>query len=78
MPSEPEAVPADYQALLTRRAAQNAAERDATELRASQQRIRDELDYLASLQLSPRFRSHVRAMRRQLAQLIGSSETPRL
>lgn len=69
---EPEAVPPDYQAQLTRQAAQNAAERDAAEVRAAHQRISDELDHLAALRLSPRFASHVRAMRRQLAQLVRS------
>lgn len=71
LPQEPEAVPADYQARLTRQAADRAADRDRQACRESLDRLAREFEHLAGL-AGPDLpiESEVRGMVR-LAQRIG-------
>lgn len=69
MSTEPEAVPADYQAQLSQRARRTAVEQAAGERRDAQAQLVAALDAYAALQLSPRDKSTLRAMRRQAANL---------
>lgn len=74
LPLEPEAVPSDYQRELTARSHRTAKQRDRDAVRAASDRIADELDTLGALVSDRRVASHVRAMRRQLSQLVQLSD----
>jgi hypothetical protein len=54
---------------ITRRAARAAVDRDIESMRSARDRIAKELDFIESQAPNRRTFSHVKAMRRQLAQL---------
>lgn len=69
IPAEPEAVAADEQARQTRDAARSASDRASAKARAARERIEHELDLIEQTTTNRHARSHVRAIRRQLAQM---------